>query len=132
MSQVSLVQALLSLQSESPVHWMHPPRAGSQVKPVLQLVLSGVLLHLPLTHLSVVQAMRSSQSASAQQALQPEPSEQHLPPLAQVLNEQLPFTHLPVPALHGSSLVHCESLTHCAVWTQPVVTSQVKPDLQVT
>ena len=109
---------------------MQPPLAGSQVNPGPHAELFGVWLQLPFTQLSVVQAIKSLQSASAQHALQPVP-EQHLPPLAHVLNVQLPFTHFPVPALHGSSLVHCESFTHCAVCKHPFVTSHVNPVLHV-
>ena len=90
-----MVQVLVELQSASALHWMQPPLLGSHVSPVPQAVLFGVFEHLPAEQVSVVQAIKSSQSESLQQVvLQPTPA-QHLPPLAHTANEQLPFTHLP-------------------------------------
>ncbi len=106
---------------------MQPPLDGSHVKPVPQLPSFGVLLHLPFTQLSVVHAIKSSQSASAQQVLQPEPSAQHLPPFAQVAPYlQFPATQVPAP-VHGSCAGQSLSFKHCAVCTQSFVRSQVKP-----
>jgi hypothetical protein len=94
-SQLSAVQALLSSHCVSLVHCTQPPWAGSQVSPTPQAVLFGVCVHWPAEHVSVVQAIRSSQSVSAQHELQPAAA-QHFPPFTQVLNEQLPLTQVPL------------------------------------
>lgn len=118
-SQLSVVHALLSSQSESLRHWMQPPFAGSQLKPLPHAALFGECEHLPPEQVSLVQAIKSSQSASAQQALQPLPCAQHLPPFAQVAPYlQLPPTQLPAPE-HGSVAGQSSSFKHCAVCTQP-------------
>ena len=107
---------------------MQPPLLGSQVNPEPQTALFGVCVHLPPEQESVVHAMRSSQSLSAQQALQPTPAQQ-LPPFTQVPKEQLPPTHL--PDWHGSELVQSPSFKHWAVCTQPLLGSHEKPIPQV-
>jgi hypothetical protein len=112
-SQVSVVQALLSLQSESPLHWMQPPLAGSQVSPLAHCVLSGVCVQVPFEQVSVVHAIRSSQSVSAQHAAQPTPV-QHLP-LEQPAGVHFPLTQLSV--VHGSLLGQSLPVVHCAVAT---------------
>jgi hypothetical protein len=94
-SQESVVQPLLSLQSASALHSMQPPLVGSHVKPAPHAALFAVCVHCPPEQLSVVQAIKSSQSVSAQHAPQPTPV-QHLPPDTQVANEHLPPTHEPL------------------------------------
>jgi hypothetical protein len=126
-SQLSLVQAILSLHCASLVHSMQPPLAGSQVSPTPHTELSGVCVHLPSAlQLSIVHAIKSSQAASPQQLRQPTPGQQ-VPPLTQVSKVQLPPTHEPV--LHGSVLVQSPLLEHCAVCTQPLLASHTKPVL---
>ena len=87
---MSVVQLLLSLQSAL-LAQARQPSFGSQIGvPAAQLVLSAVFEQVPLLHVSLVQAMPSLQSVSAQQPLQPE--SQHLVPAAQPANEHLPAT----------------------------------------
>ena len=109
---------------------MQPPLAGSQVKPLPQASLFGVWVQVPsLAHVSVVQAMKSSQPASPQQALQPTPGQQ-VPPFAQLSYLQLPLTHEPVA--HGSPFLQSPSFRHCAVCTHlPFVGLQANPAGQV-
>jgi hypothetical protein len=109
---------------------MQPPFFGSQTGVALEHALSsGLLLHVPLLHTSLVHAIPSLQSLSAQQALQPLPSKQHLPPPMQEGNEHFPDTQAPVwQALWG---VQSASLTHSAVFTHAfAVASQVDPSAQ--
>jgi hypothetical protein len=107
---------------------MQPPLLGSQVRPVPHAALFGVCVQVPFEQASVVHAIKSSQSVSAQQAAQPTPA-QHLP-LAQPLgDEHLPLTQLTVE--HGSLLGQSLSLAHCAVCTHVcVVELQVVPAAQ--
>jgi hypothetical protein len=73
---------------------MQPPFFGSQLRPVPQAALFGVFEQLPAEQVSVVHAIKSSQSLSPQHVAQPL-APQHLPPLGQVAKLQLPLTQLP-------------------------------------
>jgi hypothetical protein len=126
-SHTSVVQSLLSSHCALVVHSMQPPFAGSQLSPAPQAELLGLWLHVPFEQISVVQAIRSSQSLSPQQALQPTPA-QHLLAPEQLLYEHLPARQLPL--WQGSALKQSPSFRHCAVRTQPFAGKQEKPVAQ--
>jgi hypothetical protein len=111
--QMAVVQPVLSAQSAFFVHWMQPPLAGSQVRPEAHNASLGVCEQVPFEQLSVVHAVRSSQSVSLQHAAQPMPL-QHSP-LAQPDGTHFPAVHVCVT--HGSLLLQSLLLAHCAVAT---------------
>jgi hypothetical protein len=107
---------------------MQPPLLGSQVgAAAVHWVLSALCTHVPLLHVSAVQAMLSLQSASAQQALQVL-SAQHLVPLVQLLEYvHLPDTHAGV--WHAPAATQSELFAQLFVTWQPFTGSQACPAL---
>jgi hypothetical protein len=105
---------------------MQPSFASQMGDALVQAPSSALFAQIPPLHVSLVQAIPSSQSVSAQQALQPLPLPQHFPPLTQDGNEHLPAVQRGVwQALWAMQSL---SLAHSAVLTQAfAVTSHVDP-----